>query len=350
MQFNRNAGVRSGWNFARPANIGGDRMISLRVLRFALACGLLAASSAAALSQGWPTRPVTTISPFTAGNANDMVARIVLDEVSKRVGQAFVIENRPGAGGAIGVNVVAKANPDGYTLLLHSSSLSSLPVMHKKLSYDALKDFAGVAMFGVQPTVLVTAPSKGFKTARDLVAAAKAKPGTMFFASAGIGSASHMAAERFRYAAGFQAQHVPFRGPTEAFAEIVSGRLDFYFLPLAPALNLVKSGKVVALLVGAKQRVPALPDVPTAAELGWPEATYEFWGGLSMPAKTPRAVIDKLSSEVGQVVKIPSVQERVAKFSVTLVPMTAAQFDKFYRDDVAETAKLAKAIGMKPVD
>jgi tripartite-type tricarboxylate transporter receptor subunit TctC len=293
---------------------------------------------------------VTTISPFTAGNANDMVAPIVLDQVSKQVGQPFVIENRPGAGGAIGANAVAKASPDGYTVLLHSSSLSSLPVMHRKLPYDALKDFTGVAMFGVQPTVLVTAPSKGFKTVKDLIAAAKAKPDAMFFASAGIGSASHMAAERFRNAAGFKAQHVPFRGPTEAFAEIVSGRLDFYFLPLAPALNLVKSGKVVALLVGAKSRVPSLPDVPTAVEMGWPEATYEFWGGLSVPAKTPRPVIDRLSTEVGKVLKLSDVQEKIAKFGVQATPMTADQFDKFFRDDIAATAALAKAVGMKPVD
>ena len=325
-------------------------MKSNRALQVALTCGLLAAGTSVAHAQAWPTRTVTVVSPFTAGNANDMVARVIFDEVSRQVGQPIVIENRPGAGGAIGVNAVAKASPDGYTVLLHSSSLSSLPVMHRKLPYDALKDFTGVAMFGVQPTVLVTAPSKGFKTVRDLIAAAKAKPGAMFFASAGIGSASHMAAERFRNSAGFQAQHVPFRGPTEAFAEIVSGRLDFYFLPLAPALNLVKSGKVVALLVGAKQRTPLLPDVPTTVELGWPEATYEFWGGLSVPSKTPRAVVDRLSAEVAKAMTIPAVQERIAKFSVQLVPMTADGFDKYFRDDIAATARLAKAVGMKPVD
>jgi tripartite-type tricarboxylate transporter receptor subunit TctC len=325
-------------------------MISTCAMRIALACGLLVGGASISTAQTWPTRPVTAVSPFTAGNANDMVARVVLDEVSKNIGQAFVLENRSGAGGAIGANAVAKASPDGYTVLLHSSSLSSLPVMHRKLPYNALRDFTGVAMFGIQPTVLVTAPSKGFKTAQDLVTAAKAKPGSMFFASAGIGSASHMAAERFRHAAGFQAQHVPFRGPTEAFAEIVSGRLDFYFLPLAPALNLVKSGKVVALMIGSKQRHTALPNVPTAAELGWPGATYEFWGGLSVPAKTPRAVVDRLNAEIAKVIKDPSVQERVAKFSVELVPMSPDQFDKYFRDDIAETAKLAKAIGLKPVD
>jgi tripartite-type tricarboxylate transporter receptor subunit TctC len=337
-------------NRARGRRQGEEHMQPIPALRLLLAGCLLAAGASAAQSQAWPTRTVTAISPFTAGNANDMVARVVLDQVSKQVGQPFVLENRPGAGGAIGVNTVAKASPDGYTVLLHSSSLSSLPVMHRKLPYDALKDFTGVAMFGVQPTVLVTAPSKGWKTVHDLIAAAKAKPGAMFFASAGIGSASHMAAEQFRLAAGFQAQHVPFRGPTEAFAEIVSGRLDFYFLPLAPALNLVKSGKVVALMVGAKARTPLLPDVPTTVELGWPEATYEFWGGLSVPTKTPRAVVDRLNAEATKAMAMPEVRERVAKFSVQLVAMTADQFDKYFRDDIARMAKVAQGAGIKPVD
>ena len=162
---------------------------------------------------------------------------------------------------------------------MHSSSFSAALVLHKSLPYDTLKDFAPVIPIGIQPVVLIVAPSKGFKTVGDLVAAAKANPGAMNFASAGIGSTSHMGAERFRHAAGFQAQHIPFRGPAEAFAEVLSGRIDFYFLPLAPALSLVKEGKVVALAVGAEKRSPDLPDVPTMAEAGLPNAAYHFWGG-----------------------------------------------------------------------
>lgn len=321
-----------------------------RTARLLLAAALVAIGVTAATAQNWPTRPITVVSPFTGGNANDIVARIVLDQVSAKLGQSFVIENRPGAGGAIGVNSVAKASPDGYTVLLHSSSLSSLPIMHSKLPYDALKDFKGVAMFGSQPTVLVTAPSKGFKTVKDLVAAAKAKPGALFYASAGVGSTSHMAAERFRHAAGFQAQHVPFRGPNEAFSEVLAGRIDFYFLPLAPALTLVKSGKMVALMVGAQKRVPALPDVPTTIEMGWPDATYEFWGGVSVPTKTPQSVIDKLNKEINGALALPDIQQRLAKLSVQAQPMTPNQFDNFFRDDIAATVKLAKEIGLKPVD
>jgi tripartite-type tricarboxylate transporter receptor subunit TctC len=275
---------------------------------------------------------------------------VVLDQVSKKLGQAFVIENRPGGGTTIGVNVVAKANPDGYTVLMHSSSFSSAHVMHRKRPYETLTDFQPVAFFGVQPTVLVTAPNGPYKTVADLVAAAKAKPGELNFASAGIGSASHMAAEQFRSAAGFKAQHVPFRGPTEAFTEVMSGRVQYYFLPLAPALAQVKSGKLHALAVGAESRINALPDVPTLKELGLGHATYRFWGGLFVPAKTPRPVVDTLHQAAREALDMPEVRQRLAQIGVQIVPMTVEQFDKYFRDDVATMVKLADEAGIKPVD
>ncbi|MPZ57556.1 MAG: tripartite tricarboxylate transporter substrate binding protein [Rhizobiales bacterium] len=325
-------------------------MSSRFILRIALAFGLSAAGTSAALSQTWPTRTVTVVSPFTAGNANDMVARVVLDQVSKKLGQAFVIENRPGGGTTIGINVVAKANADGYTVLMHSSSFSSAHVMHRKRPYDTLTDFQPVALFGVQPTVLVTAPSKGFKTVADLVGAAKAKPGELNYASAGIGSASHMASEQFRHAVGIKALHVPFRGPTEAFSEVMAGRIDFYFLPLAPALNLVKSGKILALAVGADKRIEALPDVPTLNELGLGHATYRFWGGLFVPVKTPRAIVDTLHQAAREALDMLVVRQRLGQIGVQTMPMSVEQFDKYFRDDVAATVKLANEVGIKPVD
>ena len=199
------------------------------------------------------------ISPFAAGAANDIVARIVLDQAGRDLGQPFVLENRPGAGGIVGVAAVVRADPDGYTFLLSSSSMSSAVILHKSLPYDGLRDLDPIAMFGVQPSVLVVAPSKGFKTVSELVAAAKANPGALNFASAGIGSASHIAAERFRLAAGLTVQHVPYRGPVEALADVMTGRIDFYFLPIAPALPLINQGKVLALAVSTPQRAPALP-------------------------------------------------------------------------------------------
>ncbi len=327
-------------------------MISLRMLCLAVAGAWLAASGSAALSQTssqtWPTRTVQVVSPFTAGNASDLIGRITLEQVAKQVGQPFVVENRPGGGGTIGVGAVAKAEPDGYTVLLHSSSFSSALVHHKSLPYDTLKDFAPVIPIGIQPVVLITAPSKGFKTVAELVAAAKAKPGAMNYASAGIGSTSHMAGARFQHAAGFQAQHIPFRGPAEAFTEVLSGRIDFYFLPLAPALSLVQQGKVVALAVGADKRSPDLPNVPTMAEAGLPNAAYHFWGGLFMPAKTPPAIIKRLHEEAAKALAEPSVRERLAKTATSPMPMTPEQFTKYFHDDVASTVKLAKETGMAP--
>jgi tripartite-type tricarboxylate transporter receptor subunit TctC len=323
-------------------------MISKRVVQCAVAGALVVAATPAALAQNWPTRPIQVVSPFTAGNASDLVGRVVLDQVSRQIGQPFVLENRPGGGGTIGVNQVAKAEPDGYTVLLHSSSFSAALVLHKSLPYDTLKDFAPVIPLGAQPVVLVTAPSKGFKTVADLVAAAKAKPGAMNFASAGIGSTSHMAGERFRHAAGFQAQHIPFRGPTEAFAEVVSGRVDFYFLPLAPALNLVREGRVVALAVGSDKRSADLPDVPTISESGLKNAEYHFWTGLFVPAKTPAAVVAKLHAETAKALTEPAVRERLAKMATGPLVMTPAEFTKYFHDDVASTVQLAKEVGITP--
>jgi tripartite-type tricarboxylate transporter receptor subunit TctC len=316
----------------------------------AAAGAILVAGTASALAQGWPTRSIQVVSPFSAGNANDSVARIVLDQVSRQIGQSFVIENRPGGGGTIGAAMVAKADPDGYTILLHSSSLSAHVVLHKSLAYDPVRDFAPIILFGVQPSVLVSAPSKGFKSVADLVAAAKAKPGTLNFASAGIGSASHMAAERLRLAAGIDVQHIPFRGPVEAFTEVIAGRIDYYFLPIAPALGVLRDGKVVALAVSTPKRAPALPDVPTVAEAGYPDAGYLFWGGLSAPANTPRPIIDKLHAEARQALAMPAVQEKLVKLGVQPQPMSVDEFAKFARDDVAETVKLGKAANIVPTN
>ena len=325
-------------------------MTSVRALGGAIVLAAVAAATTAPGQEAWPIRAVQVVSPFSAGNANDIVARVVLDQVSRQIGQSFVIENRPGGGGTIGAAVVAKAEPDGYTVLLHSSSLSSQVVLHKTLPYDPIRDFAPVILFGIQPSVLVAAPAKGFKTVADLVAAAKAKPGALNYASAGIGSASHMAAERLRLAAGINVQHIPFRGPVEAFAEVMAGRIDFYFLPIAPALPVIGDGKVSALAVSTPQRAPQLPNVPTVAEAGYPNAEYLFWGGLSFPAKTPRHIVGKLHDETQKALNLPAIQERLAKLGVQPRPMSVEQFETFFRDDVAATVKLAKDAHIAPTN
>lgn len=317
-----------------------EGMRAIKALGAVLA-GAVVLAVTAAMAEQWPARPVLMVSPYTAGNATDIVGRIVLDQIGQQLGQSFVIENRPGGGGVIGVASVVRADPDGYTFLLSSSSMSSAAITHASLPYDALRDLAPVAMFGAQPSVLVASPSKGFKTVADLVAAAKAKPGTLNFASAGIGSASHIAAEKFRLAAGISVQHVPFRG-AEGLNEVLAGRIDFYFVPLAPAVPLVTTKKVVALAVSTPKRSALLPDVPTIAEAGYPSAEYLFWGGLEAPAKTPVDIINKLHGEVEKALAVPAVQERLQKLGVQPMPMTVAEYGKFFADDMAAMIKLGK--------
>jgi len=325
-----------------------EAMTSLRLWHAAWA--VLLATSQAALAQAWPERTIQAIVPFAAGAANDIVGRIVLEQVSKQVNQPIVVENRPGAGGTIGVTAVAKAPPNGHTILVHSSSFSSALSLYKNLPYDTLNDFTAVIALGKTPTVLVTAPAKGFKTAGDLIAAAKAKPGAMNFASAGIGSTSHLAAERFRLSAGIEAQHIPFKGPNEAFTEVMAGRIDFYFLPLAPALPLVQQGQLVALAVSTDTRATALPDVPTTAELGLKDSAYLFWTGIFVPAKTPRDVVDKLHAESQKAMQVPAVQERLAKVGTEPMPMSVDEFGAYFRNDVLSTTRLMQQVGVKPGD
>ena len=318
------------------------------IFRMLCTAGVLVAATVAALAQQWPTRPIRVISPFAAGSASDTTGRVVLDQVSQNIGQPMVIEVRAGAGGTIGFAQVAKADPDGYTLVTSSSSMGTETVLHRTLPYDPVRDFVPVALFGVQPNVLVTSTQSGFKTLADLVAAAKAKPGTLTFASAGIGSSSHMAAERFRLAANIDVRHVPFR--ETGITEVMAGRIDFYFLPVAAAASALGSGKLVVLTVSSPTRMPLLPDAPSVVEAGYPDAQFRFWVGLSAPAKTPRPIVDKLHDATEKALALPALREKLAKLGVTPEPMTVEEFGKFFRDDVAATVQLAKDANIQPVD
>jgi tripartite-type tricarboxylate transporter receptor subunit TctC len=318
----------------------------LAVLLFgAVAMG--SAVSPQAVAQSFPSRNITAIIPFAPGNANDITGRIVFEQLGKQLGQAIVIENRGGAGGTIGVGQAARATPDGYTILFHSSSFSASYVTHKTLPYDTLGDFIPVSAVGISPSVLVAAPSKGYKTAADLIAAAKAKPGVLNYASAGIGAASHLTAEKFRVAAGITAQHIPFKGPVEALTEVIAGRIDYYFLPIAPALAQIRDGKVTALAVSSDKRAPQLPDVPTVVEIGLPGAVYTFWNGMFVPLKTPRDVVERLYGETQKAIADASVKERLAKLGIAPLVMSQPEFERYFKADVLETEKLAKAAGIE---
>jgi tripartite-type tricarboxylate transporter receptor subunit TctC len=322
-------------------------VFSFRPFAGALGALLLFAASAATAAD-WPTRPIRVISPFPAGSASDTTARVVLDSVSQFVGQPMVIETKPGAGGIVGFADVAKADPDGYTFVTSSTSLGTGSVLHRHLPYDPLKDFVPVVMFGVQPNVLVASKESGFKTVADLVAAAKAKPGALTFASAGIGSSSHMAGERLRLAANIEVRHVPFRDG--GLTEVMAGRIDYYFIPLAAAAAALGSGKLTVLAVSSPKRVALLPDAPSIVEAGYPKATFRFWVGLSAPAKTPRPIVNKLHDAAEKALQDPGLKERLAKLGVEPEPMSVDAFGKYVKDDIAATVELAKEAQIEPLD
>jgi tripartite-type tricarboxylate transporter receptor subunit TctC len=325
-------------------------MRSILAISAAFAGAAAIAVSAAAMAQEWPMRSVTVVSPFVAGTTYDLVAHLVLDQVARQIGQPFVLENRPGGDGSVGVASVARAEPDGYTLLLSSSSMSTAVILHKSLPYDALHDLEPVALFGGEPSMLLAAPGKGFSTVDDLVAAAKANPGKLKFASVGIGSASHLAGERFSQVAGLNVQHIPYRGPVEALNDLMAGRIDFYFVPITPTLPLAAQGKVVPLAVSTTARWPLLPDLPTLGEMGYPISTFLIWCGLSAPAKTPRNIVDKLNGAIGRALDLPAIQFRLQRMGFMSAQMEPEQYGKFFADDVATTIELAKSAHIEPSD
>jgi len=311
----------------------------------ALAVGLSATGLCAdpASAQDWPSRNITVIVPLGAGSASDIVARVVMEQVAKQVGQSIVVENRPGAGGTIGANAVAKSAPDGYTILAYGA-MASANALYSKLPYDTLNDFIPVMGLGQQPLVLVVAPSKGYKTLKDLAAAGKAKPGSLNYSTAGIGSASHFGAERLRASAGFEALNIPFKGASEAVTEVIAGRADFSMQLITTTLSQVREGTLAALAVSSNQRVSMMPDVPTTIEAGLPpESVYPFYTALYLPAKTPQAIVEKLYTETTKALQEPAVQAKFKSIGVEPMPMTRQQFDKFFRDDVAGNAALVKA-------
>jgi tripartite-type tricarboxylate transporter receptor subunit TctC len=299
-----------------------------------------------ATAQAWPTRQIRAMVPFAAGSSLDIVGRIVMDPLSRQLGQTIVIENRGGAGGSIGTAAIAKAEPDGYTLLIQAAAHSAAPAAYPKLAYDPVRDFAGVIPFGTIPNVTVVRPDRGFKTVQDLVAAAK-KSGKFTYASAGVGSATHWAAERLRLAGGYDAVHVPFKGGPEALTEVMAGRVDFTCMGISAALPLIRDGKLVPLAVSSAARSAALPNVPTTLEAGLKDSDYNYWLGLLVPAKTPRPIIDRLYAETQKALASPAVQAKFKPQGIEPLKMTSAEFDAMIKREVAANIALAKAAKLK---
>ena len=308
----------------------------------AVACVLLAQPASA---QGWPTKTARVIVPFTPGSATDLLPRTVFESVSARAGHPIIIDNRPGGGGAIGVSAVAKSDPDGHTLLVHSNALVTAPAI-QAMPYDPVADFSGITPLGAVPLVLVIKPDRGIKTLKELVDAAKAKPGSFNYAAAGIGTPPHLTMERFRLAAGFQGQVVPFRGAPEAITEILGGRVDMYFCPLPAAFAFIQDGKLLPLAVSSGKRALALPNVPTTVEAGYPDSDFDFYVGLTVPKKTPRDLVALIHQETLKGLDDPAVKEKLAKLGAEPLTMTPEAFDARIAREAPIATALAKAAGI----
>jgi tripartite-type tricarboxylate transporter receptor subunit TctC len=301
----------------------------------------------AANAQDWPGKePIKIIVPFSAGSATDIIARTVFDQVGNQIGQTFVVENRGGAGTTLGAAMVARAEPDGYTLLVNSTSHVVVASTYADLPYNVANDCASISGLADMPFVIAT--STKYNTLKDLIAAGK-KPGShVLYGSAGAGSSGQLFMERLRLAAGFAATHVPFRGTPEGMNELVAGRLDVYPAPVLNALPLAKGGKIHVLAVSATKRLALMPEVPTLGEEGLPNALYNFWIGAFAPAKTPKPIIDRLDREIVAALARKDIAGKIRALGGEPAPMLPSQFDAFVRKEIAANAEIVKAAGLKP--
>ncbi len=307
--------------------------------------GLLAAVPAQA--ETWPSRLIKATIPFGAGSAADVVPRLFFDRLAVELGQPIVIENRVGAGGTLGTAMVAKADPDGYSILANSSALTITPAIFANLTYDVSKDLASVLMIGSTANVMIVPNVRPWKTIGDFIADAKAKPGSISYGSVGVGSAVHISSEKFRLAAGFQATHIPYRGGSEVIADILGGRIDFYFCPLSTALPLIREGQVRALVVSTAKRAADLPEVPTPVDIGLKDADSAIWFGVLAPSKTPRDIVEKIHAAGVKVLASSATQESLKKLGIEPMPMTPSEMDDLVRRETAANLELVKAAGIK---
>jgi len=324
--------------------MAASRRNFLKFASFALAAPAI---SRPAFAAEWPKDKIIRVTiPFNPGASIDITGRIVSDALSQRIGQTIVIENRAGAGGAVGTLQVARAEADGYTLLINGSSHTVAPAIFKNLAYDTATDLVGVALFGDAPNVLLVAPDKGYNSVKDLVA--KAKTGDLTFGSSGVGSATHWSVERFRAAAQFKATHVPYRSGVESVTEVMTGRIDFCCVGIVGAMGFIKDGRVKPLAVCAKKRSKWLPEVETVIEAGYKDADYVYWQGMLAPAKTPRAIIERLNAEVAAVIATPEVQQKLEVQGCDSWTATPAEFNAMIRREIDENRRIASEAGLEP--
>ncbi len=314
----------------------------------ALAALVIVLASPWALAQPYPSKTIHVIVPFAAGSATDVAARLVGERLNAAWGQPVIVENKPGAGGTIGIAQTAKADPDGYTLVVVSTGHVVNDVLYKDLPYDVLGDLAGVAPLVNLPSVLIVPPSLGVKTVKDLVAMAKARPGELNYGTAGVGSAAHINTVKFNEAAGIKAVHVPLKGTPPILSETMGGRLQYAWVPIIASLGPIKDGKLAALALSTANRNAALPGVPTIAEAGFPGGEFDFWVAMLAPAKTPKDVVAKVNAEVNRALASPDMKDRLAKLGGEPMKMPPGEFDAFLRKDHDVLGKLMRDAGAKP--
>jgi len=319
-----------------------------RDLGVALLAGLVFAPAALAQpAEGFPNRPLRIVVGFSAGSVVDISARVIAQKLVESWKQQVIVDNRPSAGGIIAGQLAAGATPDGYTLLSVSASHAVAPAIYAKLPYDTVRDFAGITTTVNSPALLVVSPSLGPRNVKDLLALARAKPGSLNFSSGGIGSATHFSAELFKNLARIDVQHVPYKGIPEALSETITGRVQFTLSPMSVAMAQVKDGKVLALGITSANRSPVLPDVPTIAEAGVPGYRWDTWFGLLAPAKTPRPIIARLNAEITRILNLPDVRTRWTSLGTEPIPTTPEAFDKLIAEQIGALTKLARAANVK---
>jgi tripartite-type tricarboxylate transporter receptor subunit TctC len=299
-------------------------------------------------AEEWPARAVRFIIPFPPGGSNDIIGRLIGLHLGERLGKPFVIDNRSGAGGNLGIDLAAKSNPDGYTVLMISAAYAFGPSMYQKLPFDPVKSFTFVTKIGNGPNSLSVHPSMPVKTTKELIALAKAKPGQLNFASAGVGSSVHLASELFKSMAKIDVVHIPFKGGFPAMVDVMSGNSHYIIGTLVQALPQVRAGKLRALGLASKKRIAAMPELPTIDESGLPGYEASNWWGLVVPAGTPRSVVERLDKEVAHILTLPDVVKRFANDGAEPDPMSQAEFRKFVAAETGKWSRVVKEAGIKP--
>ena len=319
-----------------------------RITALALFTGMLSLQPLFASAQAnYPNKTVKMIVPLTPGSGADIAGRIVAKNLAESWKQPVIIENRPGAGGLVGTGVVVNSDPDGYTLLVQSASYAANPAIYKKLPYD-LKSLKDVNILGTSPYALVVSAESPYKSLKDLVNAAKSKPEIIPFASAGVGSSTHLAAEYFNQTMGIKMLHVPFKGSPEAIQETIAGRTAYYMAPLQTAIAQIQGGKVRALGVTSATRAEAAPEIPTIAEQGFQNFEIGLWVGVWAPSATPAGVLQKINTDINRALQDSDVKSAYAKAGITIKPMNLAETEKFVRSEITKYTKIAKDAGIEP--